>query len=337
MNNIKILDCTLRDGGYVNNWSFGQKTSKTIVAQLNKAKIDYIELGFITSKKASEKQTLFNSFEKIKKFIPNNIKKSNLLGMIAFGKYEIENVPDINSSLIGGIRVIFKKEYKKEALNYCKKVKDKGYRLFVNPTYVDQYSDNEFLDLLESVSSLEPYCFSLVDSMGVMRENDILRMYYLVEQNLSENIALCFHSHNNLQLSFSNAQSLMKICKKRELIIDSAVFGMGRGAGNIRTELLAQYLNNNFKSNYDLVSILKIVDECINPIFSKTPWGYSVPYYLAAINHCHPYYAKYLSQKAIAVEKIDLILSLIPNEKKTVYDKEFIEKIYLENISQIKM
>ena len=118
------------------------------------------------------------------------------------------------------------------------------------------------------------------------------------------------------------------------MIIDSTIFGMGRGAGNLCTELLTEYINDNYDGNYDIIPILKIIDEQINPIFANTPWGYSVPYYLAAKNHCHPNYAKYLVEKqTVPVEVINNLLKLVPNNKKSLYDTNLIRQIYLDNFS----
>jgi 4-hydroxy 2-oxovalerate aldolase len=152
---------------------------------------------------------------------------------------------------------------------------------------------------------------------------------------LDSKIALCFHSHNNLQLSFSNAQCLIKNSNNREVIIDSTVFGMGRGAGNLCTELLTQYINDNHDERYNIIPILKVIDEQINPIFAKTPWGYSVPYYLAATNNCHPNYAKYLVDKqTLPVEMINFLLRMIPVPKRSMYDVDLIKQIYLDTISE---
>lgn len=81
---------------------------------------------------------------------------------------------------------------------------------------------------------------------------DLTRLFYLVEHNLNENIKIGFHSHNNMQLAYSNAQSLVDLHSDRELIIDASVYGMGRGAGNLNTELFVQYLNDNADGNYDI-------------------------------------------------------------------------------------
>ena len=335
MSDIKVLDCTLRDGGYINDWNFGKEKAKIIIDLLQKANLDYIEVGFISTKESTENQTLLDSFEKIKNFLPQEYDKNKLFGMITHGEFPIELVPDVKDSPVQGIRVIFKKDQREEALEYCKEVKKKGYKLFINPTFTDQYSDEELWNLLKEIEKIHPYGVSIVDSMGVMKEKDMLRIYYIIDNNLNNDIALCFHSHNNLQLSFSNAQCLMEICNNRELIIDSTVFGMGRGAGNLCTELITQYINDNYSGHYNIVPILKIVDEQINPIFAKTPWGYSVPYYLAATNHCHPNYAKYLVDKqTVPVEKINELLQLIPDNKKAGYDVNLIKQIYLDTLSK---
>lgn len=332
--NIKVLDCTLRDGGYINNWDFGVNATKFIITQLYKANIDCIELGFLSVENATESQTIFNSVDKLKYFIPNINVKNRLFGMITYDKYPIDYLPDIQQSPITGIRVIFKKNQIDGALEYCKQVKQKGYKLFINPTFIDQYSDKELLDLIQKINKIFPCGMAIVDSMGTLRERDIIRLSYIIDNNLHKDIAICFHSHNNLQLSFPNAQCLIKSCQNRELIIDSTVFGMGRGAGNLCTELITQYINDNHNGQYNLIPILKIVDELINTIFIQSPWGYSVPYYLAATNHCHPNYAKYLVDKqTVSVETINSLLNMIPTTQKATYDSNLIKHLYLDKLS----
>ena len=337
MSVIKVLDCTLRDGGYINDWKFGKEKAKIIIDLLQKANLDFIETGFFTTEQSDENQTLFDSFDKIKTFLPTNYDKNKFFGMITYGKFPSELVPNVENSPIQGLRVIFKKHQKESALEYCQKIKEKGYRLFINPTYTDQYSDEEFASLLKEIQDIHPYGISIVDSMGVMKEKDVLHLCNIVDNNLKNDIALCFHSHNNLQLSFLNAQYLIQICTNRELIIDSTVFGMGRCAGNLCTELITQYINDNYNGNYNVVKVLKIVDEQIKPVFAKTPWGYSVPYYLAAINHCHSNYAKFLvNKKNVPINVINELLKAVPNNKKAGYDEKLIEQIYLDNFSKIK-
>lgn len=323
-----MLDCTLRDGGYVNDWNFGKDNIRNIIDLLNKSGIDFIETGFLTKEKSDIDKTLFNSISDIQNILPTCVDKSKLLAMIAYSHFPADEVPSVQESCVGGIRFIFKKFQSKDALIYANALKDKGYRLFVNPTYIDQYTDEELLSIIKIVNDIKPFAFSIVDSLGVLKEDDIKHLFEIINNSLNEEITLCFHAHNNLQLSFSNAQTLMNISANRNIITDSTIFGIGRGAGNIKTELLAKYLNDKYHSNYNVVPILQAIHEYINPIFKKTPWGYSVPYYLAAINHCHPDYAKYLSkQDSISIEAIDKILKNIPSDKKTVFDEKLLKTL----------
>lgn len=337
MNNIKVLDCTLRDGGYVNNWEFSSPGIKKIIENLAKARVDFIECGFLKDLKEeyNKEKTLFNSINALEEIINScENQNSKFCLMINFGDFPIEKIPNSNNKNIL-LRVAFKKDDRKDALEYCEVLKEKGYEIFINPMHTGSYTDVELSKLVENVNKIGPKAFTIVDTTGSMREKEVLNIFSLVNKELSQGISMAFHSHNNLQLSFSNAQSLIKICKERELIIDSAVFGMGRGAGNLCSELLIQYINDNYEGQYDIIPILKIIDEIISPVFARTPWGYSVPYYLAAVNHCHPNYAKYLVDKqSVPVEIINNLLKAIPLNNKSSFNPDLIKQIYLDNFSK---
>lgn len=327
---IKILDCTLRDGGYINKWEFGENSIKNIYENIQKSQIDYIEAGFLKDVIYNPNCTLYDEIEKLNIFKTNE--KTKLCVMLMSDEFDVckipKKTPDIN---LDCIRYVFKKEQLNKGVNEILKIKDSGYEISMNPSNVDTYSDSEFLALINTANKIKPEIFCIVDTKGVLREKDVKRLYKIIQENLDENIITGFHSHNNLQLSFLNAKYLIKNAK-RDLIIDSCIFGMGRGAGNLPTELLIQYINENYDGKYNIIPILKIIDEQINPIFARTPWGYSIPYYLAAINHCHPNYAKYLIDKRVPVEVIDKLLFYIPEDKKTNYDEKLIEQIYQKNL-----
>lgn len=326
---IKVLDCTLRDGGYVNNWNFGSKNIGKILAGLINANVDYIECGFISDKPYDKEKTLFNDCASLDKFLPECLGNSHLVGMINSGDVNIPNLPDNDRNFL--VRIAFKKAQVDQAIQEAAQLMAKGYEVFLNPMNTITYTDAELLGLIEKINELHPAGMAIVDTTGTMTNVDVARIFYLVDHNLYEGIMLGFHSHNNLQLSFSNAQELIRLNSKRVLVIDTTVFGMGRGAGNLPTELLVRYLNDSCDKKYDLIPILTIIDEQIGKIFAKTPWGYSVPYYLAAANNCHPNYASYLVEKhSVTVEFINSILQNIPVEKRTVYDKNLIEQMYID-------
>jgi Isopropylmalate/homocitrate/citramalate synthases len=329
--NVQILDCTLRDGGYNNEWDFGEENIKTIIQNLTDSKIDIVECGFLSKTTTTNKsKTIFSDFFKLKEYLPPQ-KDTRYVCMINYGEFPIEEVPKYDDQMkMGGIRVAFHKKDLSGALEYSEDLVRKGYRVYLQPMVTQNYSDEEVLNLVKKANELKVVALYIVDSFGIMKKNDILRFLYMIDNGLDQEISLGFHSHNNLQLSFSNAQEFIEYRTKRNILIDSSVMGMGRGAGNLCTELLSQYLNETKGTNYDLLPILRTIDEYINPIFIKSPWGYSIPYYIAAINACHPNYATYLSGKqTLSVEDLSSIINSIETKRRTQFDKEYIEKLYL--------
>ena len=265
MSKIQVLDCTLRDGGYCNNCRFGFDNEKKIVHGLIEANIDIIECGFLMNTVKYDKDvTKFTSIKEAARIIPRNKEGKIFVMLTDYGKYHLEDLPEYDGTSVDGLRVAFHKKNRLAALDECKKIKAKGYKIFVQAMVSLSYTDEEFLDLIHRVNELEPYAFYIVDSFGMMKRKDLIRLFYLVEHNLKEKIKIGFHSHNNMQLAYSNAQSLVDLHSDRELIIDSSVYGMGRGAGNLNTELFVQYLNDNADGNYDIKPLLSIIDEILN-------------------------------------------------------------------------
>ena len=244
MSKIRLLDCTLRDGGYCNDWIFGKNNIHKIIKGLLEANIDIIECGYISQKKEFNiDRTQYTSFKQIGEYIPQNREGKIFVGMINYGEYNIDDIPQYDGMSVEGIRVAFHKREMENALEFCKKLKEKGYKVFVQGMVSLSYTDEEFIDLIKKVNNFEPYAFYIVDSFGMMKEKDLIRLFYTVEHNLSDKVHVGFHSHNNMQLAYSNCLSLTQVQSNRSIIIDASVYGMGRGAGNLNTELFTEYLN----------------------------------------------------------------------------------------------
>lgn len=331
MNNVYVLDCTLRDGGYCNHWQFGFEKIKKITEGLVEANLDVIECGFLTNKNNYNPDvTEFNTLDQIAAIIPQNRERKLFVAMMNYGEYRMEDLPDYDGCSIDGIRVAFHKKDINEALELCEQIKKKGYKVFVQAMVSLSYTDEEFLSMIRRVNEFSPYAFYIVDSFGMMKSKDLIRLFYLVEHNLSEKILIGFHSHNNIQLAFSNAQTLVGMHTNRNLILDSSVYGMGRGAGNLNTELFIEYLNDNYEKKYLLKPLLTLIDEILNEFYQKNPWGYSLPNYISAVHNAHPNYASYLTDKhTLTVEDMNEIFEMMMEEKKYSYDKAYIEELYL--------
>lgn len=334
MKNICILDCTLRDGGYCNQWKFGYKNIRKIVNGLEDARVDIIELGFLTNRvEYNIDQTKFTDLNQVKKFIISNNKEMYVI-MINYGEYFLEDIPLKCETIVDGIRVAFHKKDWQEAIKFCSELKKKGYLVFLQPMVSMLYSDTEFIELIKSSNIVEPYAFYIVDSFGSMKKKNVLHYFELVKKYLSDKIIIGFHAHNNLQSAYSNAMSLIEKTK-RALIVDTSVYGMGRGAGNLNTELLVNDLNDEVGTNYDIKPLLRIMDEVLAHFYAEKPWGYSLPNYLSAVHIVHPNYASYLEEKkTLRMEDIDNIFFEMSKDKCIQYDKSYINDLYIEYMSK---
>lgn len=336
MNNIQVLDCTLRDGGYCNEWKFGCENIHKIVSGLSEANIDIVECGFLTDRVRYDCNiTKYTSLEECRPFICPEYAEKQFVVMMNYGEYDVDRLPEKDETAIDGIRVAFHKRDMEEAIELCKKIQQKGYQVYIQPMVSVGYADEEFLQLIKCVNEFRPYAFYIVDSFGMMKEKDLVRLFYMVEHNLNFNIRIGFHSHNNMQLSYSNAQKLVTIHTDRNLIIDTSVFGMGRGAGNLNTELFVEFLNENTGSAYELKPLLSIIDEIINEFYQQNYWGYSLPNYLSAKHNAHPNYAKYLDdQKTLTVEDMESIFETMDVEKRVDFDYGYIEDLYIRYMNK---
>lgn len=337
--NIKILDCTLRDGGYINDWNFLDKQILKVINSLEQSKIDTIECGYLDNKKGkSSNSTLFKKNESINTLLSNHDSNFEKVVMINFGDYDTDLLPLQSECEISGIRLAFHKKDLISALEQGEKIIAKGYKLYFQPMVTKNFSDLEFLKMIELVNNLNPYSFYIVDSFGSMTLDEFQKFLIMANNNLNIDISLGYHAHNNMQLAFSNAISMCTSNLKRDIIIDASIYGIGRGSGNLNTELIADYLNTEFAKNYDTLPLLEIIDEFLSSLMSQSPWGFTPAQFLSASFNCHPNYATYLINKNTNhIVGIKKILNKIPFEKRSSFDKNLIENLYNQSILEPKI
>jgi len=338
MKSIRVLDCTLRDGGLVDgvNCWFGRGVLNSIYQRLDAARIDIIEVGFLDDKKtfSIDKTEVPHSrdFEKLIKF--KEKRNAMVVGMCMLpvvSEKMIDNIEDKSKCILDAIRVVFQKHQIDYAYDFCKKLIAKGYKIFIQPAMINKYSPEEAAAMVKKFNSLKPYAISMVDTYGLMHRKDLFDMYDVFAKNSSPQVAIGYHSHNNFQLAYANAIELMQYCKDRDLIIDTSVYGMGKRSGNAHTELVAAFLNRNYGTNYDVGQILEIIDLEILALHEKYRWGYSLVDFIAASHDRYYGYVEYLlKKKVLSMNAIHEIILKIPEEKKTAFDKELIEKLFFE-------
>lgn len=332
MREIRLLDCTMRDGGYVNDWKFGNKNLISLYERIVDAGVDIVEIGFLDERRPVDTDRSIMPNTKVADEIFGDLDKKNtmVVAMIDYGTCSIENLQPCKDSVIDGIRVIFKKHIMHEAMEYCRQVKALGYKVFSQLVSITSYNDEELVEMTKLVNDVKPYAVSMVDTYGLLYPNDLLHYYEILDSNVDKDIQIGFHAHNNLQLAYANSLAFLDRKTDRSIVVDGTLYGMGKSAGNAPLELLSDYLNIKYNKNYNIKSELEAIDENVMDFYKDSPWGYKTFFYLCAKNKCHPNYLTYFKSKdELSESKTDELLSLIePDDKKLLYSEKIAEKLY---------
>lgn len=330
MNRDKLLDCTLRDGGYINDWNFGFHTIRDIIKKLVNSQVDYVEVGFLRNCEYDRDKALFNNCAEIAPVLPEKRGNTMFSAMALHNKYDIDKLEPYDGKTIDVLRVTFHDYDIEEGLTFIQKAKEKGYKVFCNPINIMGYSDEMLLRLFQKVNQIQPYAFSIVDTFGSMMKSDLQRIYSLAEHNLDQSIVIGLHLHENLALSYSLAQEFLAMkSSERKSVIDGSMMGMGRVPGNLCIELIMDYMNKTQGSTYDVNPVLDGIDDHIAQLKQIETWGYNTAYALSAKYNLHRNYAEFLLGKGrLRAKQINQILASIEEDKKTAYDEKYIEAIY---------
>lgn len=333
---IYLLDCTLRDGGHQNKSRFGESVIADIIRGMSCSNIEYMELGFLREKNLGVDYSAENSIGAFVDRFPIVSQNENVTYtiMIQEDQYDIDKLP-ICDGVLKDIRVSFHDYDQKEGLEYCRQVIKKGYRCYVNPINITGYDDEQVLSLVREVNDMKASAFTLVDTFGSLTKDDMQRLFMLVNHNLDNGIAMGIHLHDNLQMAYALAQTVVEMATSdRDIIIDASLLGMGREPGNLCIELIMEYLNHKIGKKYNVDIALDLIDKYISELKSRYPWGYETSYALSAQYKLHRSYAEYLMKKQkLKTKQIRQILGMIPQEKRSRYDEQYIENLYKEIVA----
>lgn len=335
MGKVSLLDCTLRDGGYVNDWKFGHDNIVSIFERVVDAGTDIIEVGFLDDRRPYDYDRTIvpdtDCFGKI--FGDLDRKQTKVVAMIDYGTCSLDHIKPCSESYIDGIRVIFKKHLRVEALQYVAELKKLGYMVFANLVSVTSYSDEELLDLVRLANEVKPDVISMVDTYGLTHQRDLLHILDILDHNLDDSISIAYHGHNNFQMGYANCIAVLGFSgqTERHILVDGSLFAMGKSAGNAPIELVAMHMNNEYGKHYHITQYLEAIDANIMQFYKPATWGYSLFFYIAAFNDCHPNYVKQLTNKrTLSIKQINELLNRLQGDKKLLYDETYMEKLYLE-------
>lgn len=324
---IKVLDCTLRDGGHLTKGRFGREVIEKVIQRLVEADVDIVEIGFLWDERTDDDVARFASIDEVRSLLPKEKRHTQFSLMADY--IDLSDLEPCDGS-IDIIRLSFKRHRLDWALDTAKRVIGKGYKCFLNPVNCNVYSDEEYIRVLDKINEIKPYGFSIVDTFGVLRKRDLIRIYNLVERHLSQEIAIGLHLHENLGLSYALAQHFIEMRHPlRDIVIDSSLLGMGREPGNLSTELMLDHLKAEYDAPYRIEPALDAIDDYIAPLKKTIGWGYAIPYALSARYGLHRTYAEHLMGKGrLTTTDIQRILAQVESSKAELFDEAYIEELY---------
>ena len=332
MPNVKLLDCTLRDGGYINDWRWGYSTARGLVDTLTRAGTDIVEVGFLRNVESYRPDvTVCNTIEELNRLLPDHTGHTMYSGMAMRSNYDIAKLSPYDGTGIEMIRITAHDYDIREGMDFAREVKARGYKLSINPINIMGYSDRDLLWILDQVNRIMPYQFSIVDTFGSMRRRDLQRIVSLVDHNLAPEIRVGLHLHENMALSFCLAQEFLDLHLNRDTTVDASLMGMGRIPGNLPIELVADYMNETLGTHYDIDELMDAIQDHIAPIKGEPAWGYTPAYFLSARYNLHRNYAEhYLGKGDLTNRDINHILAGIDRSKATVFDRDYADQLYRE-------
>ena len=282
---IKVLDCSIRDGGLINQWRFDDEFVRAIYAGLSLAGVDYMEMGYKASKEQFDPKKFgkwrFCHDEDIKRIIDGIDSHTKLACMVDIGRVEDKDILPRQDSPFSMIRVACYIKDIDKAIALGEMISDKGYETTVNIMAVSTNLEREIDEALNDLSKTNIPTVYVVDSYGAMYCEDVTFLVKKYRDALPGK-TIGIHTHNNRQLAFGNTiQGIIDGCN----MLDASVYGIGRGPGNCCLELLLSFLQN---PRYKLRPVLQLIEEQFLPLREEIEWGYIVPYMITGMLNEHP-------------------------------------------------
>ena len=286
-NEIKVFDCTIRDGGLVNNFHFTDDFVRGVYNTCVEAGIDYMEIGKNNSKTLMCDKEFgawnFCNEEDIRKIVGSNDTNLKIAVMSDIGRTVNSELLDKKDSVVDMIRIATYIHQIPQAIELATQAHNKGYETTINIMAVAKVPQKELDEALEKLSKINVDVIYIADTFGSyypVQIKELALKYTKVASSVGKQIGI--HAHNNIQLAFANT---IESKNNGVTFLDVTISGLGRGAGNCAMELLIGYLNN---PKYKLTPVLDFIENYIVPLEKELDWGYSIPYMVAGQLVQHP-------------------------------------------------
>jgi len=284
---IKVFDCTIRDGGLVNDFYFTDEFVQAHYDTCVAAGVDYMEIGKNNSPTLQSTDEFgkwnFCKEEDIRSIVGNNDTNTKIAVMSDIGRTVPSELLPKSDSVVDMIRIATYIHQIPAAIELINEAHAKGYETTVNIMAISKSFDDELNEVLDTLSKTPVDVIYIADSFGSFypeQINKLTEKYLKVAEASGKQIGI--HAHNNLQLAYANTIEAMTYGAS---YLDVTISGLGRGAGNCPMELLIGFLKN---PKYKMMPVLKFIEEFIVPLEKELDWGYSIPYMLTGQLNEHP-------------------------------------------------
>ncbi len=283
---LKVVDCTIRDGGLINKWQFSKEMVRKVFQAVSASGIDYMEMGYRASAKMFPPTEFgpwrFTTDEDVREIIGDTQTGTKLGVMVDIGRVEPEDIAHVDESPLDFIRVATYLKDVDKAIWLANHVNEKGYESFINIMAISTVNDYNLAEGLRQIQNETTVsAVTVVDSYGSLYQDDVSHLINMFNENLKAP-KTGFHGHNNLQLGFANT---IEALEKGASYCDATITGIGRAAGNCPLELLLAWLKN---PKYSLEPILQCIQDVFVDLRKQIEWGYLMPYMITGMLNEHP-------------------------------------------------
>lgn len=283
---IKVLDCTIRDGGLMNNHQFDDDLVRRVFRAVNNSGVDYIELGYKADEKQFKREEFgpmkFCSEKDLERIVGGTEKKCKISVMADIGRFDPADILPASESYVDMMRVASYIKDIDKAIDLANTIKSKGYEVTINIMAVSHAREHELDEALEQVEKESAVdVIYLVDSFGALYSEQIA---YLAKKykDILKTREIGIHAHNNQQLAFANT---IEAVIQNINYLDGTILGIGRAAGNCPLELILGFLKN---PKFDVRPILEVMETDFVKLQQEIEWGYTIPYMITGVLDLHP-------------------------------------------------
>lgn len=302
------------------------------MADLSEGNLDIIECGFLKDVEYEPGRTYFPQPSCAEEFIPKEKNGRTYAALVDYGRYDFTKLEPCSGKSFDYIRLSLFEKDAGEIEQACREILERGYRLSIQPMDTYAYTKEDLSKVLAIANRVHPETVSIVDTYSWADTAAVERVYRFYEEHLDPGIKIGFHTHNNRMNAVELVHKLLDIrAPERNVILDCSLFGMGRGGGNLNTELITEELNRNAGAAYQMEPILNAIDRQMLSLKERYVWGYSMPMLFAGFNGSHVHISEYLEKKP-GMTSYDLrcILSMLDEKKKKRYDYDYVDTVYDE-------